>query len=150
MRWPDMSPDELRAYIRRLRALIVQAAASLSDSDALDGIELYDHWAADTEYPADKRLQHEGKLYRVRQLHTSQAIYPPGSAGTEALYARVERPGQGDTPDNPIPYEGNLELVEGKYYSQDGVTYVCTRSTGAPVYHPLAQLVGLYVEVWTG
>lgn len=135
---------------RQLRPLLIKASASLSDEDALEAVEFYDRWKADTEYPAEKRLQHEGELYRVRQLHTSQAIYPPGSPGTEALYARVERPGQGDTPDNPIPYEGNLELYEGKYYAQDGVTYICTRSTGTPVYHPLAQLVGLYVEVWTG
>ena len=134
----------------QLRALLVKAAASLSDEDALEAVEFYDRWAADTDYPADKRLQHEGVLYRTRQAHRSLAIYPPGSPGTEALYARVERPRQGDTPDNPIPYEGNLELFEGKYYAQDGVVYICTRSTGTPVYHPLAQLVGLYVEVWTG
>lgn len=139
-----MTPQE---KARQIRPLIVKASASLSDSDALEAVELFDRWAADTEYPADKRLQHEGELYRVRQLHTSQAIYPPGSPGTEALYARVERPGQGDTPDNPIPYEGNMELYEGKYYAQDGVTYICIRSTGAPVYHPLSALVGLYVEV---
>ena len=132
---------------RRIRPLIVKASASLSDEDALKAVKLFDRWAADTEYPADKRLQHEGELYRVRQLHTSQAIYPPGSPGTEALYARVERPGQGDSPEDPIPYEGNLELYEGKYYAQDGVTYICTRSTGTPVYHPLSALVGLYVEV---
>ena len=139
-----MTPQE---KARQIRPLIVKASASLTDEDALDGIELFDRWAADTDYPADTRLQHEGELYRVRQAHRSQAIYPPGSPGTEALYARVERPGQGDTPENPIPYEGNLELYEGKYYAQDGVTYICTRSTGAPVYHPLSALVGLYVEV---
>lgn len=141
-----MTPQE---KARQLRPLLVKASASLSDEDALNGMELFDRWAPDTEYPADKRLQHEEELYRVRQLHTSQAIYPPGSPGTEALYAKVERPGQGDTPDNPIPYEGNLELYAGKYYAQNDVTYICIRSTGTPVYHPLAQLVGLYVEVWT-
>lgn len=134
---------------RQLRPLLVKASASFSDEDALEAVELFDAWVPDTEYPADKRLQHEGELYRVRQLHNSQAIYPPGSPGTEALYAKVERHGQGDTPENPIPYEGNLELYEGKYYAQDGVVYRCTRSTGVPVYHPLAQLVGLYVEVVT-
>lgn len=138
-----------RSKALALRALIEKAAVSLSDEDALGGVELFPAWAPDREYPLDKRLRHEGVLYRVRQAHSSMAIYPPGAVGTEALYARVERPGQGDTPDNPIPYEGNLELYEGKYYSQDGITYVCTRNTGAPVYHPLAQLVGLYVEVWT-
>ena len=132
---------------RQLRPLLVKASASLSDEDALEALELYDRWAPETEYSADKRLQHEGGLYRVRQSHRSQAIYPPGSPGTEALYAKVERPGQGDSPANPIPYEGNLELYEGKYYAQDGVVYICTRSTGAPVYHPLRELVGLYVEV---
>lgn len=132
-----------------LRALIEKSAVSLSDEDALNGVELFPAWTPGTEYKQDARLRHEGALYRVRQLHTSQAIYPPGAPGTEALYARVERPGQGDSPDNPIHYDGNLELYEGKYYAQEGVTYICTRSTGAPVYHPLSALVGLYVEVWT-
>ena len=40
-----------------------------------------------------------------------------------------------------------MVLESGKYYSQDGVTYHCTRDTGNPVYHALSELVGLYVEV---
>ena len=130
-----------------LRALLVKVSASLSDEDALEAVEFYDRWKADTEYPADKRLQHEGELYRVRQLHTSQAIYPPGSPGTEALYARVERPGQGDTPDNPIPYTGNMALVKDKYYSQSSVTYLCIRDTINPIYVDLKDLIGIYVEI---
>ena len=51
------------------------------------------------------------------------------------------------TSEDPIPYNNNMELVEGKYYSQDGVTYLCTRSTGQAVYNPLKDLVGIYVEV---
>ena len=39
-----------------------------------------------------------------------------------------------------------MELTEGLYYTQDGVTYLCNRGTGQPVYHPLSALVGLYVE----
>ena len=139
-----MKPQE---KARQLRPLLVKASASLSDEDALEAVELYDRWEPDTDYPQDKRLQHEGELYRVRQSHRSQAIYPPGSPGTEALYAKVERPSQGDSPANPIPYEGNLELYEGKYYAQDGVVYICTRSTGIPVYNRLTDLVGIYVEV---
>lgn len=130
----------------QLRALLVKASASLSDEDALNGMELFDAWTLDTFYDRGVRLRYGGKLYRVEQAHTSQADWLPDI--TPALYAEVEKPGQGDTPENPIPYEGNLELYEGKYYAQDGVTYICTRGTGTPVYHPLAQLVGLYVEVW--
>lgn len=51
------------------------------------------------------------------------------------------------TADDPIPYEGNMALENGKYYSQDGVVYRCTRDTGNPVFHALSELVGLYVEV---
>lgn len=51
------------------------------------------------------------------------------------------------TKEDPIPYGNNMELEEGKHYSQDGVTYICTRDTGIPVYNPLADLVGIYVEV---
>lgn len=136
-----------------LRPLIVKAASSLSDGNALDGKKLFDFWKADTEYEKDVRLRHpingEVKLFRVEQKHTSMEIYPPGSQGTEALYSEVHRPGQGDTPDNPIPYNNNMELHEGKYYSQNGIVYRCIRSTGTPVYNDLADLVNLYVEVVT-
>lgn len=132
---------------RALRPLIEKAAESLSDNDALEGIELFPSWEPDTTYSADIRLQHEGKLYRVRQGHTSQEQYPP-SIDTAALYEEVHRSGQGDTPDNPIPYNNNMELLEGKYYSQYDVVYLCIRSTGIAVYNDLSALVGIYVEVY--
>lgn len=47
----------------------------------------------------------------------------------------------------PIPYEGNMALESGKYYMQDGVTYLCNRDTGNPVYNALSELVGQYVEL---
>lgn len=31
-------------------------------------------------------------------------------------------------------------------YSQDGVVYLCSRDTVNPVYNPLRELVGIYVE----
>ena len=40
-----------------------------------------------------------------------------------------------------------MELTEGLYYSQNGIVYLCIRSSGQPVYHALSDLVGLYVEV---
>ena len=134
-----------RSKALALRALIEKAAVSLSDTDALDGVELFPAWAVGLSYTAGERLRYGDKLYRVLQAHTSQADWTPDS--TPSLYAEVEKPGQGDTPDDPIPYSGNMELFEGKYYSQDGVTYRCTRSTGTPVYNALRDLVGTYVEV---
>jgi len=146
-----MRPQE---KARSLRPYIVKASASLSDGDALEAKELYDYWEANVTYSMGKRLRYpksendeEIKLWKVKQTHTSQAQYPP-SINTAALYEEVHKPGQGDDPSNPIPYDNNMELIEGKYYSQFDVVYICIRSTGAPVYNNLADLVGIYVEVY--
>lgn len=136
-----------RSKALQLRAILVKASASLSDGDALEAMELFDVWQMDTLYERGVRLRYGGKLYRVEQTHTSQTDWLPDQ--TQALYSEVEKPGQGDTPDNPIPYDNNMELFEGKYYSQDGSVYYCFRSTGIPVYNPLSSLVGIYVELYT-
>lgn len=135
-----------RERLLQLRELIVKASSSLSDVDALKGIELFDAWAADTEYPMGKRLRYEGKLYRVRQAHTSQSQYPPTIV--PALYEEVAESGQGDTPDNPIPYDNNMALEKGKYYIQYGIVYICFRDTGVPVYNDLSALIEIYVRVY--
>ena len=85
-------------------------------------------------------------LYKTIQPElTIQAHYPPGE-GTESLYTRIDEIHDG-TQYDPIPYNGNMVLESGKYYSQDGVTYLCTRDTGIAVYNTLAELVGIYVEL---
>ena len=128
-----------------LRALIEKAAASLADDDALEAVELFPTWAIGKAYATDERIRYGEKLYRCVQAHTSQADWTPDAA--PALWTEVARPGQGDTPGNPIPYSGNMALISGKYYAQNGVTYRCTRDTVNPVYAALKDLVGLYVEV---
>jgi hypothetical protein len=39
-----------------------------------------------------------------------------------------------------------MALTAGLYYIQNSVIYHCIRDTVNPVYNPLAELVGLYVE----
>lgn len=97
------------------------------------------------------KFTYEGKLYAVLQDHTILAHYEP-SINTASLYVEVtpdynEQGEEMGTIENPIPYEGNMILENGKYYSQDGVTYLCNRDSGNPVYHALKDLIGLYVEV---
>ena len=85
-------------------------------------------------------------LYKTIQPElTIQEHYPPGE-GTESLYTRIDETHDG-TQYDPIPYSGNMALENGKYYIEDGVTYLCTRDTGIAVYNRLADLVGIYVEV---
>jgi hypothetical protein len=63
----------------------------------------------------------------------------------ESMYTRIDETHDGSEYD-PIPYAGNMVLVSGLYYTQDGVVYRCTRDTGIAVYAALRELVGLYVE----
>ena len=118
----------------------------VDDQTALRMIAFYPEWESDKDYAAGDKLVSGGKLYKVLQAHTSQSTWVPGAAGTESLYARIDEEHDG-TKYDPIPYEGNMELYAGKYYTQGGVLYRCTRDTGNPVYHALSELVGLYVEV---
>lgn len=97
------------------------------------------------------KFTYEGKLYAVLQDHTILPHYYP-SVNTASLYVEVtpdytEAGDELGTLENPIPYEGNMVLENGKYYSQEGVVYLCTRDSINPLYHALSALVGHYVEV---
>ena len=117
---------------------------SVDDDTAVRMVAFYPEWAKDTAYTVGYRVQYLGKLYKVIQAHTSQETWTPDI--TASLYTRIDEVHDG-TKYDPIPYEGNMTLYNGKYYSQDGVTYLCNRDTGNPVYNKLSELVGIYVEV---
>lgn len=91
------------------------------------------------------KFTYADKLWSVEQPElTIQLHYPPGE-GMESLYSEVCETHSG-TLDDPIPYNGNMALVSGLYYHQNGVIYLCNRDTVNPVYNALSDLVGLYVE----
>ena len=133
-----------RAKAKQLRQLIEQIAVTLDDETALTGVELFPMWAIGRAYAAGDRVQHGGKLWRSLQAHTGQTGWEPENA--PALWTEICESHAGTLTD-PIPYSGNMALEAGKYYSQDGAAYLCTRDTVNPVYNALADLVGLYVEV---
>lgn len=117
---------------------------SVDDATAVRMVAFYPEWAKDTAYTVGYKVRYLGKLYKVVQAHTSQETWTPDI--TASLYTRIDEVHDGSKYD-PIPYEGNMTLYNGKYYSQDGVTYLCNRDTGNPVYNKLSELVGIYVEV---
>ena len=120
----------------------------VDDQTALRMLSYYPEWAdliGQTVDKADFRFTYGGKLYKtIPANHTFHADWVPG-VGTESLYTRIDETHDG-TQYDPIPYDGNMALESGKYYIQDYVIYRCTRDTVNPVYNPLADLVGLYVE----
>lgn len=128
----------------RLRGVIEQAAQSLDDTTALSAVTLYPEWESGKAYVPGFKCRRGDKLWRCIQAHTSQDGWEPENAAS--LWEQINETNGGTLAD-PIPYDGNMALEKGKYYSQDGVTYLCTRDTVSPVYNALKDLVGLYVEV---
>lgn len=124
---------------------------AVDDATAYRMREFYPEWAdlVAAQYTTNKsgfKFLHTGDLYKtIPATHTFASQWVPGS-GTESLYVRIDENHDG-TKYDPIPYNGNMELFAGKYYTQSGQTYRCTRDTGTAVFHPLAELVGIYVEV---
>lgn len=89
------------------------------------------------------RFRHGEYLWATVKAMTIEAHYPP-SDGMESLYTKVNETHDGTIYD-AIPYDGNMVLENGKYYTQNDTTYLCNRDTVNPVYHALVDLVGLYV-----
>ena len=125
--------------------LIRQQINSLAvdDNTALRMREFYPDWAAGQDYTAGYKVKRGGKLWSCLQAHTSQTGWEPENV--QALWTEICETHNGTLAD-PIPYDGNMALESGKYYIQDYTIYLCTRDTGNPVYNPLAELVGIYVN----
>lgn len=140
----------------KVRPIYQKGAQTLDDSEALEVKGIYPTWdecvelgQIDTEGKPGYKFTYGSDLYScVNGNPTFQRDWIP-SIDTASLYTRIDEEHKGSF-DDPIPYNGNMALVAGLYYSQDGVVYLCNRDTGNPVYSPLADLVGLFVEVANG
>lgn len=119
----------------------------LTDNEALSVKDFYPTWESKIGDNVEQgyKMTYDGNLWKVRQNHLIQEIYPP-SKDTAALYEVVEEQHEG-TSEDPIPYVPPMEIFGGKYYTQNDVKYRCTRDSLTALSHDLSALVGLYVEI---
>ena len=119
----------------KLRPVIEQASASLSDGEAAKSPELFPRWAdhiGETVKPGDRRsdMDESGVLhvYRVNDGHghTTQANWPPHN--TPAMWTIIDLEHAG-TQDDPIPAARGMEYTYGLYYRdpEDTKLYKCER-----------------------
>lgn len=106
---------------RRIRPLIEKAAQSLSDTDALEAVELFPEWSGEgVGYTAGQKVRSGGILYAVLQDHTSQEGWSPESA--PSLFAKVLIPDpeqiyDWEQPDSTNAYKrGDKVRFNGKIY----------------------------------
>lgn len=116
---------------------------AVDDATALRMIGFYPEWEIGKNYIVGYKVERNGKLFKALQAHTSQDGWQPENAAS--LWTEICETHDGTLAD-PIPYNGNMALENGKYYSQNQKVYKCTRDTVNPVYNALSELIGLYVE----
>lgn len=123
-------------------------AMSLTDEQALSVKLLHPEWEEfiGGSLSVGERVMYDDKLYKVKQEINPVLENQPPSIETAALYEEINEKHAG-TKEDPIPFNNNMELELGKYYSQNGVTYMCFRDSQQPVYQNLADLVGIYVQI---
>ena len=139
----ELTPE----YLQKVDTLIAAIPAAINtrgftDEEALDNMEWFPVWGDENAYmgmPVEKGFmfryktveEEEYTLYKSLKKHTLSAEWIPGQ-GTESLYAKVSL--HKGTKEDPIPYEQNMLIEEGKYYTQDGVLYIglMTTLTGYP------------------
>ena len=140
-------PEAQSAMVQAAVLVAQMQAQDLDDAQALTVKAIYPQWQEVIGQTAKQgfKFLYSDVIYKVIQPDglTIQEQYIPGE-GTESLYAVINETNAG-TQEDPIPYAGNMALENGKYYSQDGVIYLCNRDTEIPVYQDLKDLVGLYV-----
>lgn len=126
-----------RERARQLRAMIVKASASLPDEDALNGIELFPAWAADTVYTVGERIRYGGRLYRCVQAHTSQSDWTPDQ--TPALWTEVAAHGEIPVWKQPTGAQDAYQTGDKVYYpDKDGSIYesLIDNNTWSPDAYP--------------
>lgn len=139
-----LSPEEIA------RDIVIEQynqRADIPNKEALDRMVVIYDWS---KYIGKVLLQgqlcvYNDKVWRSRQEHTVLEVYPP-SMDTASLYEVIEIIPTGEK-DDPIPYTPPMEIFDGKYYSENGILYLCTRNSDTALTHELSSLVGLYVSI---
>lgn len=81
-----------RQHARELRQMIEKASVSLTDTDALEAIELFPKWSETAEYATGDRVRYDELLYKCLLDHQAQASWTPDTA--TSLWVRVDNPAE--------------------------------------------------------
>lgn len=134
------------------------SAFSFTDRQAVQVKSLYPKWSSladGTELTAQeeatkgteitKVLGDDELLYKVIKTHKKQADWAPGQS-TASMFSVIDEEHAG-TQEDPIPYAVNMVVYNGKYYSYDGVIYLCIRDSEIALQYTPNQLIEQYFQI---
>ena len=154
--WEEYIPPVVEVKPQKSASQVMQeivleqynARTDIEDAEALERAIVIRSWDSYVGKPlkAGQCVVRGDDVFRVRQdIAEVLDIYPP-DIDTASLYEAIVLTASGEI-DDPIAYTPPMEIFEGKYYTQNGVTYRCTRDSGTALSHDLNTLINLYVEI---
>ena len=117
-----------REHLYKLRELIQQLSKNLSDSEALEGIELFSSWKTDTDYILNDRVKYNGELYKMIQpTHHSQDDWTPDVA--VSIWVKIDDPAE-EWPEWKQPQGAHDAYEAGAKVSHNGKHWINTYGDG--------------------
>ena len=128
--------------IDRMNTAGAEAMQSLTAEPPVNaGVFTYNEWQPDTQYEQYALFIYQGNAGFVRQAHTSLAVYPPFSTGTEALYGA--RPSSNTEGIYPYVYNMKVEVGMKVRSVKDGNVYIAIQPAD-PLLHDPADAVSIF------
>lgn len=133
---PSFTQEQQAVTLMRAMA---RTATNIPDAVAMSIPDILPTWQefldSGEKIGANVCLMHNGQCYRTKQVVTPQAHQPPGSEGMLAIYSPIDREHAG-TIEDPIPWVYGMDCYNGKYYSNNGETYLCKQDMTPCVWEP--------------
>lgn len=120
---------------RKLRPYIEKAAVVLDDTDALEAVQLFPRWTADSFYEKNDRVSYNNILYKCLQSHNSQDVWTPIAA--PSLWTKVLIPSPDVIPEWEQPISTNGYQIGDKVRFNDKIyESVIANNVWSPVDYP--------------
>lgn len=155
--YEDYTEPEVETYVKdvpsaddivsQLKTLVSEQVSELSDDDAKKVPALFPVWQTDEAYAVGDRVYYNGSLYKCVQAHTSQSTWNPKDA--TSLWANVSEESQeaDGSREHPYQWKSGMTSYNGKFYTEEGILYLCIRDSGNPLYFPISSLIGTYFQI---
>ena len=133
--------------VSQLKELAQTQVEALTDDEAKKVPALFPLWETEKAYAVGDRVWYQASLYKCVQAHTSQSAWNPKDA--VSLWANVSEESQeaDGSREHPFAWESGMTSYNGKYYTEEGILYLCIRDSGNPLYFPISSLIGTYFQI---
>lgn len=141
------SADDIVSQLKELAQAQVEA---LTDDEAKKVPALFHLWTDHKQgdsIAAGVREWYKGSLYKCITPHNWQSDWAPDVA--TSLWANVSEESQeaDGSREHPYQWTSGMTSYNGKYYTEEGILYLCIRDSGNPLYFPISSLIGTYFQI---